>query len=90
MKQCVRCDRQYPDSAGKFCELDGSYLISLDDFDQLPEGMCPCCTGLSPGIAMDGETIVHCPVCHDTGKATPKEAERYEEEMRKYRERTND
>jgi hypothetical protein len=77
MKQCVRCDREYADTAGKFCEMDGAYLISMDQVDELPPGVCPSCTGLSPGIAIDGETVVHCSVCGDTGKVTPEESERY-------------
>jgi len=27
--------------------------------------LCGNCMGLSPGISMDGETITHCPLCHD-------------------------
>jgi hypothetical protein len=30
MKQCIRCEREYPDSEN-FCEMDGAYLLSLDD-----------------------------------------------------------
>jgi hypothetical protein len=61
-------------------ELDAE----LDElFGELPPGVCPACTGLSPGIAIDGETIMHCPVCHDTGKVTPEEAERYWEGVEK-------
>ena len=68
MKQCIRCDREYPDTEN-FCEMDGSYLLSLEDLDERPADVCPACDGLSPGISADGETIMHCPVCHDTGKA---------------------
>jgi hypothetical protein len=44
--------------------------------------LCPCCDSLSPGIAMDGETIVHCPICHDKGMVTVEEAERGRAEIR--------
>jgi hypothetical protein len=44
--------------------------------------LCPCCDSLSPGIAMDGETIVHCPVCHDKGMVTVEEADHWRQEMR--------
>ena len=27
--------------------------------------LCGNCMGLSPGISMDGETLTHCPLCHD-------------------------
>jgi hypothetical protein len=37
--------------------------------------------GLSPGIAIDGETIMHCALCHDTGTVTVEEAERWRHEM---------
>jgi hypothetical protein len=75
MKQCIRCDRQYPDSE-RFCEMDGAYLLSLDEPSELPEAVCYACDGLSPGISVDGETIMHCPVCQDTSKVKPEEAER--------------
>jgi hypothetical protein len=45
--------------------------------------LCPCCGGLSPGISPDGETIVHCPVCHDRQVVTVVDAERWRNEMRK-------
>jgi hypothetical protein len=45
--------------------------------------LCPCCDGLSPGISMDGETIVHCPVCHDRNVVTVEDADRWRNEMRK-------
>jgi hypothetical protein len=82
MKQCLRCDRQYPDTEN-FCEMDGAYLLRTDELDELPPRVCPACTGLSPGISIDGETIMHCPVCQDTGKVTVEEADRWREEMRK-------
>src|SRR6266851_8857783 len=45
--------------------------------------LCPCCDGLSPGISADGETIVHCPVCHDRNVVTVEDADRWRNEMRK-------
>jgi len=81
MKQCIQCDREYPDTE-KFCEMDGAYLISLDDVDDRPAGLCVACDGLSPGISIDGETIMHCKLCGDTGKVTPEQARQWEEEMR--------
>jgi hypothetical protein len=45
--------------------------------------LCPCCDGLSPGIGMDGETVMHCPVCHDQNAATVADADRWRDEMRK-------
>jgi len=58
--------------------------------EQVVDGfeLCPCCDGLSPGIAMDGETIVHCPVCHDQHAVTVADADRWRDEMRKRHERT--
>jgi hypothetical protein len=56
--------------------MDGAYLLTIDELDELPPGVCPACTGLSPGISIDGETIMHCPVCQDTGKVTVEEADR--------------
>lgn len=52
--------------------------------EQVVEGqeLCPACDSLSPGIAMDGETIVHCRVCSDNGMVTVEAADRYREEMR--------
>jgi hypothetical protein len=62
--------------------MDRAYLLTTDELDELPPGVCPACTGLSPGISIDGETIMHCPVCQDTGKVTVEEADRWREEMR--------
>src|SRR6516165_5334713 len=45
--------------------------------EQVVDGyeLCPQCDGLSPGIHMDGETIMHCSTCHDkhavTGRGRP-------------------
>jgi hypothetical protein len=40
--------------------------------EQVMDGfeLSPSCDGLSPGIAKDGETIMHCPVCHDQNAVT--------------------
>jgi hypothetical protein len=46
-------------------------------FGELPPGVCPACMGLLPGIAIDGETIMHCTVCGDSGKVTDEQAEQY-------------
>jgi hypothetical protein len=56
---------------------DDELLNDGELFDERPPGVCPACMGLSPGIAIDGETIMHCRVCNDTGKVTSEEAERY-------------
>ena len=45
--------------------------------------LCPCCDGLSPGISADGETIVHCPVCHDRNVVTVEDADCWRNEMQK-------
>jgi hypothetical protein len=45
-------------------------------------GLCPCCDSLSPGIAMDGETIVHCPVCYDKGMVAFEAADRWRQKLR--------
>jgi hypothetical protein len=39
--------------------------------------LCPQCDGLSPGISMDGETIMHCSTCHDANAVTVEEADRW-------------
>jgi hypothetical protein len=44
--------------------------------------LCPQCDGLSPGIHMDGETIMHCSTCHDRHAVTVEEANRWREAMR--------
>ena len=80
MKQCIQCDREYLDSEN-FCEMEGAYLLPVEEGDELPPGVCPACMGLSPGIAIDGETIMHCALCHDTGTVTVEEAERWRHEM---------
>jgi hypothetical protein len=43
--------------------------------------LCPACDALSPGIAMDGETIMRCPVCQDKGMVTLEKAERWRQAM---------
>ena len=47
--------------------------------EQVVDGyeLCPQCDGLSPGIHMDGETIMHCPAYHDQGMVTVQEADRW-------------
>jgi hypothetical protein len=77
MKLCLLCDREYPDTQS-VCEVDGDELIEVSE---RPPDLCPACDGLSPGIDLDGETVVHCAVCSDTGKVTPEQAEAWECEM---------
>ena len=55
---------------------------TVEELDELPPGVCPACDGLSPGISIDGETIMHCRVCNDTGKVTPEESKRFWEAVR--------
>jgi len=43
--------------------------------------LCPSCDSLSPCIAMDGETVMHCPVCHDQGMVTVEAADRWRRRM---------
>jgi DNA-directed RNA polymerase subunit M/transcription elongation factor TFIIS len=47
--------------------------------EQVVDGyeLCPQCDGLSPGIRMDGETIMHCSTCHDKHAVTVEEADRW-------------
>ena len=47
--------------------------------EQVVDGyeLCPQCDGLSPGIHMDGETIMHCSTCHDKHAVTVEEADRW-------------
>jgi hypothetical protein len=84
MKQCVRCDREYPDSK-RFCEIDGAYLINdvVEDFIRISdtEVVCSSCDGLSPGIDMDGCTIMHCPVCGDADRLTLEDAKAWVERV---------
>ena len=47
--------------------------------------LCPQCWGLSPGIHMDGETVMHCSTCHDKHAVTVEEADRWRELMWKWR-----
>jgi hypothetical protein len=67
--------------------VDRTLLEKLSELgpDQAVDGfeLCPCCHGLSPGIAKDGETILHCPVCHDQHAVTVADADRWRDEMRK-------
>jgi hypothetical protein len=43
--------------------------------------LCPSCDSLSPCIAMDGETVMHCPVCHDQGMVTVEAADLWRRRM---------
>ena len=43
--------------------------------------LCPACDSLSPGISIDGEPIMHCPVCHDQGIVSVEAADRWRREM---------
>jgi hypothetical protein len=47
--------------------------------EQVIDGMelCPQCTGLSPGISADGETVIHCSTCHDVHAVTVEAANEY-------------
>jgi DNA-directed RNA polymerase subunit M/transcription elongation factor TFIIS len=47
--------------------------------EQVVDGyeLCPQCDGLSPGIHMDGEKIMHCSTCHDKHAVTVEEADRW-------------
>ncbi len=53
-------------------------MVQLDASMEL----CPACDGLSPGISMDGETVMHCLLCHDTGQVMPDQAKVWEERIR--------
>jgi hypothetical protein len=67
--------------------IDSALLEQLRHLgpEQLVAGfeLCPCCHGLSPGIAVDGETVMHCPVCHDQNAITVADTDRWRDEMRK-------
>jgi hypothetical protein len=43
--------------------------------------LCPVCGGLSPGVDMTGENIVHCPLRHDGHVVTVAAADRWWKEM---------
>jgi hypothetical protein len=43
--------------------------------------LCPACDSLSPGISTDGETIMHCGLCHDAGLVTVEEANLWRQAM---------
>jgi hypothetical protein len=51
--------------------------------EHVADGMelCPSCDSLSPGISIDGETIMHCPVCHDKGTVSVEKADRWRQAM---------
>lgn len=44
--------------------------------------LCPQCDGLSPGISIDGETVMHCSTCHDAHAVTVEQANRWREDMK--------
>jgi DNA-directed RNA polymerase subunit RPC12/RpoP len=67
MKQCIRCDREYPDTMN-FCEMDGAYLLSLDELSKLPQGVCPDCDGIGQMVNLTGERIIVCKTCGGSGK----------------------
>jgi hypothetical protein len=67
------------------CATDKGRIISraaLQEAARTRAGTCPACDGLSPGITIDGETIMHCAVCNETGKVTPEQNERFWEAVR--------
>jgi hypothetical protein len=49
--------------------------------EQVVDGyeLCPQCDGLSPGIARDGETVMHCSTCHDNHAVTVEGADSWRE-----------
>jgi hypothetical protein len=49
---------------------------AIDGFE-----LCGACDGLSPGISIDGESIVHCPLCHDGHLVIARDADRWRKEM---------
>jgi hypothetical protein len=53
MKQCIQCDREYPDSEN-LCEMDGVYLLSMDEVDERPPDLCPACDGRRDDYASPG------------------------------------
>jgi ribosomal protein S27AE len=62
--------------ADKLMELGPEKVVDAHEF-------CPQCWGLSLGIHMDGETIMHCSTCHDQHAVTVEDANRWREAMRK-------
>jgi len=54
--------------------------------EQVVDGyeLCPQCRGLSPGIHVDGETVMHCSTWHDKHAVTVEVADRWREAARKY------
>jgi hypothetical protein len=48
----------------------------------IPKWYARSATAFHQGISIDGETIMHCPVCHDREKVTVEEADRWRREMR--------
>jgi hypothetical protein len=43
--------------------------------------LCPACDSLSPGISIDGETIMHCELCRDAGTVAVEDANRRRQAM---------
>ena len=62
--------------------MDGAYLLSVDDQDELPPGLCPACDNLSPGVDITGENILHCYLCHDRHHVTPEQLAAWEQKLR--------
>jgi hypothetical protein len=53
-----------------------------NEHSERPADLCPYCDGLSPGVDMTGERIIHCPLCGNKHIVTPEEVKAWEEEMR--------
>jgi len=76
---------------------DKVYIIGSKQFLSEIAGVLPSARGSKSGYRprtlagiarnrpVDGETIMHCPVCHDTGKVTPEEAECWHASVRQAR-----
>jgi hypothetical protein len=67
MKHCIQCDQEYPDT-DNFCEMDGAYLLPVEDIDELPAGLCKSCDGVGRMVNVTGDTIITCGACGGTGK----------------------
>jgi hypothetical protein len=80
MKQCIRCDREYPDSE-RFCEMDGAYLVSLDELNELPMVSALLATVFHRRSVSTGKRLCTAPFAMNTGKVTLEEAERWGREM---------
>jgi hypothetical protein len=75
IRLCTSCGRQLAINA--VAPEDDDEILDRVQFGELPPGVCPACMGPSPGIAIDGATIIHCNLCGDSGKVTPEQAEKY-------------